>query len=283
MEKEQIVVLLKDASYAKEAQGLADKLGTQVQISASTQTDKTAQDALQTQGARQGQNLPFGQQGHTIICFDEQGVSLIKDGLSMQGDFLAMHRRFHQSNLREELLVKASGILRHKHSETDPLKEAPFAVDATAGMGEDAFLLAAAGYRVHLYERDSVIAALLQDSLRRGLQNPEISNILERMHLIQDDSIHGLKHLSEHPDVILLDPMFPERQKSGLVKKKFQLLHVLERPGIDEAELFEAAFYAAPGRIIVKRPLKGPFLAGRNPSYSLKGKSIRYDCYLFPN
>ena len=34
-----------------------------------------------------------------------------------------------------------------------------------------------------------------------------------------------------------------------------------------------------PDKIIVKRPLKSDFLAGRKPSYTLSGKAIRYDCY----
>ncbi|MBQ4243593.1 MAG: class I SAM-dependent methyltransferase, partial [Clostridia bacterium] len=33
-----------------------------------------------------------------------------------------------------------------------------------------------------------------------------------------------------------------------------------------------------PHKIVIKRPLKGPFLAGRKPDYSLQGKAIRYDC-----
>jgi 16S rRNA (guanine1516-N2)-methyltransferase len=80
------------------------------------------------------------------------------------------------------------------------------------------------------------------------------------------------------PDVIYLDPMFPERQKSGLIKKKFQLLQRLESPCADEEELLSAALAARPLRIVIKRPLKGPPLAGATPSYSLKGKAIRYDC-----
>ncbi|MBQ1757738.1 MAG: class I SAM-dependent methyltransferase, partial [Erysipelotrichaceae bacterium] len=41
-----------------------------------------------------------------------------------------------------------------------------------------------------------------------------------------------------------------------------------------------AAIAVHPSRIIIKRPLKGPFLAGRKPDYSLPGKAIRYDVIL---
>ena len=59
------------------------------------------------------------------------------------------------------------------------------------------------------------------------------------------DSIAGLRHTAElieqgelaAPDVVYLDPMFPERTKSAAVKKKFQLLHHLEQPCADEETL----------------------------------------------
>jgi len=38
-------------------------------------------------------------------------------------------------------------------------------------MGEDAFLLAAQGYEVTLYEQNPVIAALLKDAIRRAKKN----------------------------------------------------------------------------------------------------------------
>jgi 16S rRNA (guanine1516-N2)-methyltransferase len=141
--------------------------------------------------------------------------------------------------------------------------------------------LAAAGFRVKLFEYNPVIATLLADSLRRGAQDPEIGEIVGRMELVPGDSITGIRNLSERADVIYLDPMFPERQKSGLIKKKFQLLQQLERPCDDEDALFAAAREAAPKKLIVKRPLKGPFLAGAKPGYSVSGKAIRYDCFAF--
>ena len=80
---------------------------------------------------------------------------------------------------------------------------------------------------------------------------------------------------------MLLDPMFPERQKSALIKKKFQLLQKLESPCSNEEQLLEAAIAAQSKRIVIKRPLKGPYLADKKPSYSLEGKAIRYDCMVF--
>ena len=44
-----------------------------------------------------------------------------------------------------------------------------------------------------------------------------------------------------------------------------------------EAELLDAALAARPRKVVIKRPPKGPYLAGKKPSYSLTGKAVRYD------
>ena len=207
------------------------------------------------------------------LRLDEQGLTLTGDGQEMRGDLTHMLPRLKQSNLEREILVKAARI----KGAAGPL----LAIDATAGMGEDSILLAAAGYEVWLYEQDPVIAALLSDALQRAAKIPEFTAIAERMHLHEGDSILAMRHLERQPDVVVLDPMFPERQKSALVKKKFQLLHHLERPCADEEALLEAAIVAKPRKIVIKRPVKGPWLAGRKPDYTLSGKAIRYDCLTF--
>lgn len=198
------------------------------------------------------------------------GLTLSGGGRELRADFTRLLPRIRPDNLNREFLVRAARL--------KSAGDLPLAVDATAGLGEDAFLLAAAGFRVRLYEYDPVIAALLEDGLRRAAEVPELQQIVARMELIAGDSVAALYHLPERPDVVLLDPMFPARKKSALVKKKFQLLQKLELPCADEKELLEAAIAAGPKKIVIKRPLKGPVLAGKTPSYSLRGKAIRYDC-----
>ena len=99
------------------------------------------------------------------------------------------------------------------------------------------------------------------------------------MHVRAGDSIEALRALATPPDVVYLDPMFPERRKSAAVKKKFQLLHRLERPCEDSEgeELLAAAIAARPRKVVVKRPVKGPYLANVKPSHSVAGKVVRYD------
>lgn len=220
------------------------------------------------------QDKSDAEQADLMLRLDTDGLSLVGGELVLRGDFTRMLPRLRPGNLQRELLVRASKM---KNTGSTPT-----AIDATAGLGEDALLLAAAGFSVQLYEYDPVIAALLRDALRRAAGVPELADIVGRMQLFEDDSLAVLPQLPARPDVILLDPMFPERQKSALIKKKFQLLQKLERPCADEVALVNAAIAAHPHKVVIKRPLKGPYLADRKPSYSLKGKAIRYDCLVLP-
>lgn len=206
---------------------------------------------------------------YLTVLFDSKGVSLSGFGLSYQGDFENMLHRVTNGRLQHEMLAKAV------KTDQENLK----AIDATAGMGEDSLLLAACGYQVTLYEQNPVIAILLKDALRRAKKNTVLKDIVSRIQLVEGDSIEHLNKRLDPVDVIYLDPMFPGRQKSGLINKKLQLIQKLEPPCSKETALFDAAMAAQPSKIIVKRPLKSPYLDERVPSYSLKGKAIRYDCY----
>ncbi len=207
------------------------------------------------------------------VCLEKRdGILCLvsDDGQSMHGDFARLLPRLKHNNLTHELIVKAAKI-------KDAGGRLPLAIDATAGMGDDALLLAAAGFKVKLFERDETIAALLKDTIRRALEDEELASIVSRMELIEADSIEGMSEIAEYVDVVLLDPMFPQRTKSAMVKKKFQLIHNIEEPCQDENALMEAALATGAHKILVKRPAKGPYLAGIKPSYSLEGKAVRVD------
>jgi len=205
------------------------------------------------------------------------GLALVAGDMELVPDLTHMLPRIAQNRLGKELLVRAARV-RGAGAE-------PLAVDATAGLGEDALLLSAAGFRVVMYESDPTIAALLRDALRRAATEPALARVCARMELREEDSVAALRGMGElaqeeRPAVVYLDPMFPERRKSAAVKKKFQLLHYLERPCANEDELLAAALAACPRKVVVKRPVKGPYLAGMKPSHSLAGKAVRYDCYV---
>ena len=156
----------------------------------------------------------------------------------------------------------------------------PFVLDATAGLGRDAFVLATLGCEMVLCERQPLIAALLEDGLARGQTDLEVRPIIQRMRLHQGNAI-GLMSMweGEPPQVIYLDPMFPHREKSALVKKEMRLFRPFVGDDLDANALLERALTLASHRVVVKRPRKAPTVDGTKPTYSLEGKSSRYDIY----
>lgn len=156
----------------------------------------------------------------------------------------------------------------------------PAVLDATAGLGRDAFVLAQLGCEVTLIERHPIIAALLEDGLQRATSDCDVAPLVARMHLIHKDAISAMQHWEAvAPQVIYLDPMFPHREKSALVKKEMRLFRPLVGSDDDAPALLEAAMALATHRVVVKRPRIAPAIAGPAPGYSLEGKSSRYDIY----
>ena len=172
---------------------------------------------------------------------------------------------------RDELLARAVGVKGH------PL---PRVLDATAGLGRDAFMLASLGCDVVLCERHPVVHALLADGLRRASE--EGLAALSRMRLCSEDAARHLAAATSAGayDVIVLDPMFPERTKSALVKKPMRMFHALVGADEDAAALLELALTRALRRVVVKRPLHAEHLGGRVPSLDYRGKAVRFDVYL---
>lgn len=252
------------------------RAGTLVVQAADDASLPAAEQAANATGAPLARDAAEGARARVILRASSEGLALEGDGMTLRQDFARMLPRLKPGRLRGELLVKAARL-------KGPSEGAgPLVVDATAGLGEDALLLAAAGFRVRLFERNAVIALMLQDALRRAASDPALASIVARMEFSPGDSTRELPRMSPAPDVVYLDPMFPERTKSAAVKKKFQLLHHLEQPCDDEEELLAAAFAARPRKVVVKRPPKGPWLAGKKPSHSIEGKAVRYDCYVLP-
>ncbi|GMR03981.1 MAG: 16S rRNA (guanine(1516)-N(2))-methyltransferase RsmJ [Gammaproteobacteria bacterium] len=153
-------------------------------------------------------------------------------------------------------------------------------VDATAGLGHDAFLLACMGYRVTAIERNGAVVALLRDGLRRAQQQETLSRACgNRLHLVTADAREVLPDVRPKPDVIYLDPMFPpKRKKSAAVKKEIRLLRMLVGDDADAQELLEISRRCATDRVVVKRPDHAPALAPK-PTVSYSGKLVRYDVY----
>ena len=185
---------------------------------------------------------------------------------------LAWRQRHPQ---QPEALLKAAGV-RPGH----PLS----IIDATAGLGQDAFIFANAGCNVLMLERSELLHALLKDGLNRAScsQDVRVRDAAARMSLICADSARlDFAALAEAPDVIYLDPMFPERRKkSAKVKKNMFMLQQLLNDEPAAAGLLQTALLAARKRVVVKRPRIAGFLEDCKPSYQLLGTSSRFDIYL---
>jgi 16S rRNA (guanine1516-N2)-methyltransferase len=186
-----------------------------------------------------------------------------------------------------------AGVSRRQHGtrRTHPLARAvgrkqplPAVVDATAGLGRDAFVLANLGYEVVAVERSPILHALLENGLTRAVQETDGgSEATRRLRLVASDAREYLACLppEQQPDVVYMDPMFPERSKAALVKKEMQFFQQLLGPEADAGSLFEVARAVAHHRVVVKRPSKAAPLAGE-PSYRVQGSRVRWDVYLVP-
>jgi 16S rRNA (guanine1516-N2)-methyltransferase len=173
----------------------------------------------------------------------------------------ALLHRLRGIGPRREDLARAVGL---------PAPRQLQVVDATAGWGRDSAVLAALG------------CALLADGVARASLSAEaeVQRFLPRLRLVQADAADWLMTAADpQPDVVLLDPMFPDRAGSAAVRKEMVLFQRLVGDDADAERLLAAALDRARHRVVVKRPLAAPPLQGRAPDFSLKGKSTRFDVY----
>lgn len=199
----------------------------------------------------------------------------IKNSKVMSVDFLSAKMRYRQSHQPCEWLKKAIGT---------SCSSSALIVDATAGFGEDAFILASQGYRVLMLERSAVLAALLTDGLARLYRSVTVASPLS-LEFVHRDAKSYLPELakSESIDIVYLDPMFPERKKSALSRKEMEALREIVGDDSDAIELLHTAFALAKNRVIVKRPRCAKPLGDVKPTFSIKGKLGRLDVYVVSN
>ncbi|AJR06988.1 16S rRNA methyltransferase [Photobacterium gaetbulicola] len=195
--------------------------------------------------------------------------------VDLAGGAVAHRRKFGGG--RGQAIAKAVGL---KGGVT------PTVVDGTAGLGRDAFVLASLGCKVQMVERHPVVAALLDDGLSRAKADSEIGGwISERMTLLHASSHNALELLAADPDfvapdVVYLDPMYPHKKKSALVKKEMRVFQTLVGADLDADGLLAPALALATKRVVVKRPDYAEFLAGQKPSTAIETKKNRFDVYV---
>ena len=153
-------------------------------------------------------------------------------------------------------------------------------IDATAGLGYDAFILASLGANVTLIERSEKIYDLLKAAISEAkLYGGEISNIVNRMNLLFGDSKDILPNIA--PEVILIDTMYKDRKKSALVKNDMRLVREVVGSDSDHVELINVALNNASKRVVIKQPRYADTLDSiKGKSHQILGKTIRYDVYV---
>jgi 16S rRNA (guanine1516-N2)-methyltransferase len=184
-------------------------------------------------------------------------------------DWATPEQRRRIAGGKRQLLARAVGL--HKRADLHVL-------DATAGLGRDAWTLAALGARVDMVERQPQLAALLRDALARSLDDPAQREIAARVQVLEQDAAALLTSGAQW-DVVHLDPMYPDHGRRALPQKEMQLLRELAGDDADADALLPLGLAACRLRVAVKRQLHAPPLAGRAPDFTLTGTQARYDIY----
>jgi len=213
--------------------------------------------------------LDLSPTGLGLICMD---TSFSAEPLII--DFTAgkaAHRRQFGGG-KSQLIAKAVGIKRLACATI---------IDATAGFGTDAFVLATLGYSVILIERNPIIAALLADGIKRAAENPTTAHIAKRMTLYQGEASMLIPTLPK-ADIIYLDPMYPLQKKSALVKKELRIIRAFVGNDEDNTLLFNCACRHS-NKVVVKRARKAPPIDKRTPTHIYRGKRSRFDVYVVIN
>ncbi|TVP85806.1 MAG: hypothetical protein EA347_09630 [Thioalkalivibrio sp.] len=213
--------------------------------------------------------LLCGPEGLTLVARPASGPALALNIDLAGGTRGYRHARAGRS--REDL-VRALGRLP-KDSQV---------VDASAGLGRDALVLAARGFEVVAIERNPVLAALLRDAMERASGHPALRASLARVSLVQADVRDWLSGDDRIFDAAVFDPMFPPRRKDAEVKKEMRVLHRLlgADPDPDAPETLKALLGRVRRCVVVKRPLHAPAIGGLQPARTLRGRSTRFDVYL---
>jgi len=214
------------------------------------------------------------------LNFTEMQLEIIdlQNKMSLCVDFVggSLGHRKKYGGGRGQTIAKAIGLKQGK-----PI---PNVLDATAGLGKDSYVFACLGCPVTLVERSPIIAALVKDGIERASLNIEFFEIIKNGFILHNrDALEYIQAIDKdnEPDVIYLDPMYPDKKKSASVKKNMQILQKLLGHDQDTHKVLDAALKKAKKRVVVKRPKGAPILeAEKTPTLSYESKGTRYDVYI---
>ena len=135
-----------------------------------------------------------------------------------------------------------------------------------------------------MIERSAVLSCLIENAIERADLSENFHTLLEQgFSLIHDDANNYMARQidseNKAPDVIYIDPMYPERKKSALVKKDMQILQRLHGEDDNADTLLNNALALAKKRVVVKRPIHAQIVNEKIPNTCIKSKKTRYDIY----
>lgn len=186
-------------------------------------------------------------------------------------DYLSLKWRYRKARglKRNKLFLTALGI-----------KEGVSVIDATAGFGQDAFLMAWAGANVVAVEKSKIVFTLLENGLKRAQLDDFWEGVVPRIEVVYSDSREFVRAHPNEFDVIYIDPMFNKPKRSAKSQKSMQILQkLIVNDRNENEELVNFALESARSRVVIKLPLKGVSAFGK-PNITFAGQSIRYDVYM---
>jgi len=236
-----------------------------------------AKDFAQRHGFNYSAQLPVA----TAVCLDlsesipELCDQDLKDCIHIDFTAGGLAHRLKFGGGKGQTIAKAIGVTS---------KNKPHVLDATAGLGRDALVLANLGCKLTLIEQSPVLALML----KTACQHASDYELFQQATVAGFDvyNTNALSFMQQQQiataDVVYLDPMYPESKKSALVKKDMQLLQKMLGHSSEEGivALLKAALDFAQQRVVVKRPKSASPIEGPAPTLSLSSKKTRYDIYV---
>jgi len=217
----------------------------------------------------------------TSVCFD---LSLdtprlcdnhLKECIHIDFTTGGLAHRLKFGGGKGQTIAKAIGITS---------KNKPHVMDATAGLGRDALVLANLGCKLTLVEQSPVLAFMLTTACQQATDNELFQQATAAgFEVFNADALRFIQQKKiATADVVYLDPMYPENKKSALVKKDMQILQKMLGHSTEEdiTHLLKAALGFAQQRVVVKRPKSASPIDGPAPTLSLSSKKTRYDIYV---
>lgn len=261
-----LVITVLENQYLHVAQQLANKTGLPLVPPQSAQKPDTTHN-----------------NEHWQLQLDANDLRIVRpDGLAMSVNFInsKAQRRSNEKNILQQPLSKALGIKAFKKRS----ERAPTVVDGTAGLGQDAWLIARLGCSVTLIEQSPVLSTMLEFAVQKALAHDDYQSTARLLNVEKANASHYLAtNTNSAADIVFLDPMYPARRKQALVKKEMQMLHELVGPDNNNEQLLSSALNHARYRVIVKRPKSAEFLTGTEDwsgqLTSVSSPNTRFDIY----